>query len=86
MKRVIRKILKEETNICNILNVNSYEEIISLLNKTEIHPDDKVEINKILVLLRKNLKELPTDFDNIDTYFHDIQSVVCKRKYPELKE
>lgn len=86
MKRLIKRILKEEVNICNILNVNTYNELISVLNKTEVHPNDQKEINKILQLLRKNLKELPTDFDNIDTYFHNIQSIVCKRKYPELEE
>ena len=85
MKRLIKRILKEEVNICNILNVNTYNELISVLNKTEVHPNDQKEINKILQLLRKNLKELPTNFDNIDTYFHNIQSIVCKRKYPELE-
>ena len=83
MRHLIKKILKEETkdkiSLCGKLNVNSKEEIIDLLNDEVISPEQEKEIKKILFKLNDDLKRLPNKLDTLDTYFHDIQSVICRK-------
>lgn len=52
--------------LCNRLTVNSVEEIIKLLLKEKLNR-----------LQKKEMDRLSTGLDVLDTYFHEIQSVVC---------
>lgn len=94
MKNLIKKILREESgkvvkfntidktqhvSLCDKFNVYSVKEIIQLLSKEELDNNQKKEISKILFKLNKDENKLPTKRDIIDTYFHDIQDVICKK-------
>jgi len=63
--------------LCNRLTVNSVEEIIKLLLKEKLNRQQKKEIEKLLIRMKKEMDRLSTDLDVLDTYFHEIQSVVC---------
>lgn len=63
--------------LCNRLTVNSVEEIIKLLLKEKLNRLQKKEIEKLLIRMKKEMDRLSTDLDVLDTYFHEIQSVVC---------
>lgn len=63
--------------LCNRLTVNSVEEIIELLLKEKLNRQQKKEIEKLLIRMKKEMDRLSTDLDVLDTYFHEIQSVVC---------
>jgi Sec7-like guanine-nucleotide exchange factor len=83
MRGLIKKILVEETTnkipLCDKLNVNSKEEIIDLLKDEYITPKQKISIKNILLKLKKDMDRLPTKLDTLDTYFHDIQDVMCRK-------
>lgn len=83
MRGLIKKILVEETKnkipLCDKLNVNSKEEIIDLLKDEYITPKQKISIKNILLKLKKDMDRLPTKLDTLDTYFHDIQDVMCRK-------
>lgn len=94
MRDLIRKVLKEESNkvikfnsvdntqhssICDKFNVNSIGEILQLLSKENLDYGQKKEISKILKKLNDDEDRLPTKLDTLDTYFHDIQDIVCKK-------
>jgi hypothetical protein len=94
MRDLIRKVLKEESNkvvkfntvdnsqhssICDKFNVNSIGEILQLLSKENLDFKQKKEISRVLQKLNKDEDRLPTKLDTLDTYFHDIQDIVCKK-------
>jgi hypothetical protein len=83
MRELIKKILVEETinkiPLCDKLNVNSIGEISSLLKDEIIYPEQKKSIKSILIKLKNDMERLPTKLDTLDTYFHDIQDVMCKK-------
>lgn len=94
MRDLIRKVLKEESNkvikfnsvdntrhssLCDKFNVNSIGEILQLLSKENLDSRQKKEISKILKKLNDDEDRLPTKLDTLDTYFHDIQDVMCRK-------
>lgn len=70
---------KNKIPLCDKLNVNSKEEIIDLLKDEYITPKQKISIKNILLKLKKDMDRLPTKLDTLDTYFHDIQDVMCRK-------
>jgi hypothetical protein len=88
MKNLIRKILKEEfknkdtdspeTNICDVMSVNSLDEIDLLLRDMDYDSKTSRVIDNIK---RECVKELETqshDGDTLNTYFRYIQNMLCK--------
>jgi hypothetical protein len=84
LKKIITRIIRENINICNILNVNTSEELLDLLNSIDIHKDDVEKVDKIVEKMKKDMKNLSSKYDILDTYLHDIQDIICKRKYPDF--
>lgn len=63
--------------ICNTLTVNSFEEVIKLLVKEKLNKYQKNKIKELLIRMKRDLDELSSDLDILDTYFHEIQSIIC---------
>jgi hypothetical protein len=92
MKKLIRRILKEESdkqtdlansntserNICDDFSAESYEDLINLINKSHVSKEDHGNIEKLLDDLKKEMKDLGTDKDLINTYQHKIASRLCR--------
>ena len=88
MKSLIRKILKEEFqndevmssehNICDIMMVNSWEEIQELLDKMDYDNQFQSEIDDIRNKMNQELDFLSSDLDVANTYLRKIQNIVCK--------
>ena len=92
MRNLIRKILKEESdkqtdlansnsterNICDDFSVNTYEDLVDLINKAHVSKEDDPKIEKLLVQLRKDNERLGNDLDNLNTYQHKIANLLCK--------
>lgn len=92
MKKLIRRILKEESdkqtdlansntserNICDDFSAESYEDLINLINKSHVSKEDHSNIEKLLDDLKKEMKDLGTDKDLINTYQHKIANRLCK--------
>jgi len=47
--------------------------------KNLIRKTSREESNKVLEKLKSDEHRLPTKLDTLDTYFHDIQDIFCKR-------
>jgi hypothetical protein len=88
MKRLIKKILKEEfinhevnsteINICDIMSANTWDEIEDLLDKMEYDNKFQPQIDKIRSKMQKDLDALGSDKDVVNTYLRHIQNIVCK--------
>ena len=92
MRSLIRKILKEESdkqtdlansnsterNICDDFSVDTYEDLIDLINKSHVSKEDDPKIEKLLIQLKKDNERLGTDLDNLNTYQHKIANLLCK--------
>jgi hypothetical protein len=88
MKRLIKKILKEEfinhevnsteINICDIMSANTWDEIEDLLDKMEYDNKFQPQIDKIRAKMQKDLDALGNDKDVVNTYLRHIQNIVCK--------
>ena len=92
MKNIIRKVLKEESdkqtdlansntrerNICDDFSAESYDDLVSLINKSHVSEEDDPIIEKFLDDLKKEMKYLDTDKDLINTYQHKIGTQLCK--------
>ncbi len=92
MRNLIRKILKEESdkqtdlansnsterNICDDFSVDTYEELIDLINKAHVSKEDDPKIEKLLIQLKKDNDRLGNDLDNLNTYQHKIANLLCK--------
>jgi sulfite reductase alpha subunit-like flavoprotein len=88
MKNIIKKILKEEfknqdtqsneNNICDVMSINSVEEIIDLLKKMPSVKDNKYEIISLIKDLKKEKYSLSNDLDILNTYLRKIQNILCK--------
>ena len=92
MRNIIRKILKEESdkqtdlansntteyNICDDFSVNTYEDLVDLINKAHVSKEDDPKIEKLLVQLKKDNDRLGNDLDNLNTYQHKIANLLCK--------
>ncbi len=92
MKNLIRKILKEESdkqtdlansnsterNICDDFSVDTYEDLVDLINKSHVSKEDDPKIEKLLVQLKKDNERLGNDLDNLNTYQHKIANLLCK--------
>ena len=89
MRKLIRKILKEESdkqtdlansnsterNICDDFSVDTYEDLVDLINKAHVSKEDDPKIEKLLVQLKKDNERLGNDLDNLNTYQHKIANV-----------
>lgn len=88
MKSLIRRILKEEFqnnevmssehNICDIMMVNSWEEIEELLDNMDYDNQFQSEIDNIRDKMNQELDFLSSDLDVANTYLRKIQNIVCK--------
>jgi|688.fasta_scaffold612285_2 hypothetical protein len=84
MRKLIKKILKEEFGngdgtICDTLNINSEEELNTIINKTKMSVDQRNKIKTIIQNMKNSLKKTPTErLDIIDTTFHEVQDILCK--------
>ena len=92
MRSLIRKILKEESdkqtdlansnsterNICDDFSVDTYEDLIDLINKSHVSKEDDPKIEKLLIQLKKDNDQLGNDLDNLNTYQHKIANLLCK--------
>jgi len=92
MRSLIRKILKEESdkqtdlansnsterNICDDFSVDTYEDLIDLINKSHVSKEDDPKIEKLLIQLKKDNERIGTDLDNLNTYQHKIANLLCK--------
>lgn len=92
MRVLIRRILKEETdkqtdlansqsgdyNICDDFSVDTYEDLVDLINKAHVSKEDDPKIEKLLVQLKKDNERLGNDLDNLNTYQHKIANLLCK--------
>lgn len=92
MRNLIRRILKEESdkqtdlansnsterNICDDFSVDTYEELIDLINKAHVSKEDDPKIEKLLIKLKKDNDRLGNDLDNLNTYQHKIANLLCK--------
>tara|TARA_R110002110_G_scaffold257463_1_gene473454 strand:+ start:309 stop:587 length:279 start_codon:yes stop_codon:yes gene_type:complete len=92
MRKLIRKILKEESdkqtdldnsqssenNICDDFSAESYENLVDLINKSHVSKEDDPIIEKLLNQLKSDMKKLDTDKDLINTYQHKIATQLCK--------
>lgn len=65
-------------NICDDFSVNSMEELISLLKRTDIKPEQKDEIQKLIDELKASNDYLSNDLDNFNTVTHKISTILCK--------
>ena len=89
---LIRKILKEESdkqtdidnsqssenNICDDFSAESYDDLVSLINKSHVSEEDDSKIEKLLDELKSDMEKLDTDKDLINTYQHKIATQLCK--------
>jgi hypothetical protein len=88
MKSLIRKILKEEFqnnevmssehNICDVMMINSWEEIQELLDNMDYDNQFQSEIDDIRNKMNQELDFLSSDLDVANTYLRKIQNIVCK--------
>jgi hypothetical protein len=88
MKTLIRKILKEEFqndevissehNICDVMMINSWEEIQELLDNMDYDNQFQSEIDDIRNKMNQELDTLSSDLDVANTYLRKIQNIVCK--------
>ena len=92
MKNIIRKVLKEESdkqtdlansntrerNICDDFSAESYDDLVSLINKSHVSEEDDSKIEKLLDELKSDMEKLDTDKDLINTYQHKIATQLCK--------
>ena len=92
MKKLIRRILKEESdkqtdlansqstenNICDDFSAESYDDLVSLINKSHVSKEDHSNIEKLLDDLKKEMEDLDTDKDLINTYQHKISTKLCR--------
>lgn len=88
MKNLIRKILKEEFqndevmlsehNICDVMMINSWEEIQELLDNMDYDNQFQSEIDDIRNKMNQELDFLSSDLDVANTYLRKIQNIVCK--------
>lgn len=92
MRDLIRQILKEESdkqtdlansnstehNICDDFSVDTYEDLVDLINKAHVSKEDDPKIEKLLVQLKKDNERLGNDLDNLNTYQHKIANLLCK--------
>jgi len=92
MRGLIRRILKEESdkqtdlansqstenNICDDFSAESYDDLVSLINKSHVSKEDDPNIEKLLDELKKEMEDLGTDKDLINTYQHKIANRLCK--------
>lgn len=92
MRDLIRKILKEESdkqtdltnsntterNICDDFSVDTYEDLVDLINKSHVSKEDDPKIEKLLIQLKKDNDKLGNDLDNLNTYQHKIANLLCK--------
>jgi hypothetical protein len=88
MKKIIKKILKEEFeyldtqsdkhNICDIMTVNSIEEIVELVRGMEGIKNNKKEVVSLLKDIQKDRKRLSNNSDILNTYLRKIQNILCK--------
>ena len=92
MRGLIRKILKEESdkqtdlensqstenNICDDFSADSYEDLVSLINKAHVSKEDDPKIEELLKQLKSDMKKLSTDKDLINTYQHKISTQLCR--------
>ena len=92
MRNLIRKILKEESdkqtdlansnsterNICDDFSVDTYEDLVDLINKAHVSKEDDPKIEELLIQLKKDNERLGNDFDNLNTYQHKIANLLCK--------
>jgi hypothetical protein len=67
-----------ERNICDDFSAESYEDLINLINKSHVSKEDYGNIEKLLDDLKKEMKDLGTDKDLINTYQHKIASRLCR--------
>jgi hypothetical protein len=84
IKNRVRNFLMESNsqdtdyNICDDFSVNSMEELISLLKITDIKPEQKDEIKKLIDELKTSNDYLSNDLDNFNTVTHKISTILCK--------
>jgi predicted histidine transporter YuiF (NhaC family) len=85
MKKIIKKILKEEfenknissdNNICDIMTVNSLEEILGLLKNMDLRGKEK-EIKNLLISMEKEKERLSNNKDIFNSYLRKIQNILC---------
>lgn len=88
MKDLIKKILKEEFdneevmstehNICDIMTVNSWDEIEDLLDKMEYDDKYQKEIESIRQQTKRDIEDIGGDADVYNNYLREIQNLVCR--------
>lgn len=88
MKKLIKKILKEEfnnpevmspkRNICDVMSVNSWDEIQELLDNMEYDENYESEIHTIYNNMVEELEFLQGDYDVYNNYLREIQNLLCK--------
>jgi hypothetical protein len=88
MKNLIRRILKEEfqnpevmsseQNICDVMTINSWDEIENLLDKMDYDDQYQKEINKIKNMWQMEVNTQSHDKDSTNTYLRMVQNLVCK--------
>ena len=88
MRSLIKKILKEEFdnkevmskehNICDVMTVNSWEEIQGLLDNMEYDEKYQREIESIRQQTKKDIEDIGGDADVYNNYLREIQNLVCR--------
>ena len=90
LKKIIRRVLMEEINLlsdkdksskdnidlCDELTVSSLAELRSKMRGMKISKKDRKEVNRLLSDMKKELKDLDSDLEVLDTYLHKIQYVI----------
>ena len=67
----------DNNDLCDELTVSSIEELKSKMRGMDISKKDRQEVNRLISDMKKELKDLDSDLDVLDTYLHKIQSVIC---------
>ena len=88
MKNLIRKILREEFdneevmsdeyNICDVMTVNSWDEIERLLSKMKYDDKYRKEIDLIKQKTDRDIVGIGGDADVYNSYLRHVQNIVCR--------
>jgi hypothetical protein len=88
MRTLIKKILKEsfvnpdvdstEHNICDVMSVNSWDEIDSLLSNMSYGEDITKKIEVIKAECESEVNNQSHDGDSFNFYLRKIQNILCR--------
>ena len=77
VKLILTENQKNDMDLCDEFTVDSLSELKSKMEGMDISKEDRQEVNRLISNMEKELKDLDTDLDVLNTYLHRIQSVIC---------